>query len=242
MSGATRKRFYKEASVSERDGLFGLTLDGRTARTPGKAAVALSSLAVMQAVANEWAAQGDVLSPDTMPLTRLVNSAIDGVAGLMGEVAAEIVRYAGSDMVCYRAAEPDNLVTLQEQAWNPVLDWAGNSLGVQFVLSEGIRHVMQPPTAIGAVRQRVAHFQEPLALAALNLVTSLTGSALIALMLADGAISHDEAWAAAHVDEFFQADIWGEDEEALERRARRRIDFDAATYALSLVLGRPEMR
>lgn len=238
MSGASLKRFYKDAGVTGRDGLFVLTLDGRSARTPAKATLASSSKPVMDAVAAEWAAQGAVVLPDTMPLTRLLNSTLDGVASAMDAVAAEIVRYAGSDMVCYRASEPDTLVAQQERAWNSVLAWANDSLEAEFLLAEGVVHVVQPPATLAKVAARVSTLREPLALAALNLLTSLTGSALIALMLADGAITSDEAWSAAHVDEFYQAQTWGEDEEALERRVRRRTEFDAAVRVFTLMSGR----
>lgn len=240
MKGAALKRFYKDAGVAERDGLYVLTLDGRPARTPAKAALASFSKLVMEAVAAEWAAQDGVVVPDAMPLTRLLNSALDGVAGEMDAVAGEIVRYAGSDMVCYRASEPDILVARQEQTWNPVLTWARDRMGAQFLLSEGVVHIVQPPETLAKVAARVGTFREPLTLAALNLLTSLTGSALIAMMLAEGAISPDEAWAAAHVDEDYQAAIWGEDEEALERRIRRRADFDAAARVFTLMRGRLE--
>ncbi len=170
-----------------------------------------------------------------MPLTRIVNSAIDGVAPRRAAVAADIAAYAGADLVCYRAGEPERLVTEQARAFDPILAWAREALGAQFVLSEGLMHVAQPEAALAAVRARVEAIGSPFRLAALHVMTTLTGSVLIALAHAEGVIDAGEAWAAAHVDERFQESRWGEDEEAMRRRAAREAEFRAAAtiYALS---------
>src|SRR5262249_26722525 len=155
-----------------------------------------------------------------MPLTRIVNAAIDRVAAEMAGVRGEIVNYSSSDLVCYRADGPAGLVAAQDQAWAPILDFAREALGVRFMLVEGVVHVTQPSEALAAVERVVAPL-DPLALAAVHTVTTLTGSALIALALTRGLVTAEAAWAAAHVDEDWQMSQWGEDQLALQRRAAR---------------------
>src|SRR5271166_4645070 len=150
MRPAPVRRFYKVVALSEADGLHALILDGRRARTPGRDPLAARSRAVMQRVAEEWARQGEALDPTDMPVTRLVNSALDGVAKAMEETRAEIVRYAGSDLLCYRAEGPEELAERQRRAFDPVLDWAFDQLGQRFVLAAGVMHVGQPPELIAA--------------------------------------------------------------------------------------------
>ena len=237
MKPALPKRFYKEARVEERDGLFSLTLDGRPAKTPGRQALAVPSRGLAEALAEEWAAQGQEIDPSTMPVTRIVNSAIDGVAPRRAEVVDDLVRYAGSDLVYYRAGEPERLARAQEAAWSPVLDWARDSHGARFTLAEGIMHVAQPDEAVSAIRGAVEQVGSPFALAALHVMTTLSGSVLIALAHAAGRLDLDEAWAAAHVDELFQESVWGEDYEAMERRRRREADFRAASRVYRLAAG-----
>jgi chaperone required for assembly of F1-ATPase len=134
---ALPKRFYERASTEERDGTFVLLLDGRTAKTPARNLLAVPTRALGQAVAEEWARQPEVIDPTAMPLTRIVNSAIDGVAPRREEVIDDLARYAGSDLVCYRAAEPERLVAQEAAAWDPILAWAAERLGARFILSEG---------------------------------------------------------------------------------------------------------
>lgn len=234
MRPAVPKRFYAHASCEERDGAFVLLLDGRTARTPAQSLLALPTLALGQAVADEWERQVEVIDPTAMPLTRLVNSAIDGVAPRREAVVDDIARYAGSDLVCYRAGEPERLVALEAAAWDPILAWAAEDLGARFILSQGVTHVTQPEQATAAVRRRVAAETSPFRLAALHVMTTLTGSVLIALAHGGGARTADEAWRAAHVDERFQESLWGEDEAALKRRAGREVEFRAASTAFRL--------
>ncbi len=222
------KRFYKEARAAERDGVFQLELDGRTARTPAKRPLAFQSRALAEAVAEEWAAVVETIDPTRMPLTRLVNIAIDRVADNSSEVIGEVVKYAGSDLICYRASEPEALVAVQNEKWNPVLDWAREELGARFQLREGLRFVEQDKAAITAVRAEVEKIAVPFKLAALASATNLTGSALISLALARNAISPEAAWAAAHVDEDWQISQWGGDDGAKQRREFRLKEFEAA--------------
>lgn len=233
------KRFYKEAEVEPRDGGFVVLLDGRAAKTPAKVAMVLPDARIARLVAAEWAAQGEFIDHAVMPLTRLANSAICGVADQMAAVVDEIVRYAGTDMVCYRAASPPALVDLQAAAWDPVVQWAREILRAQFIPVEGVMHAAQPETAIAAVRTAVEACigqgrAAPFRLAALSVMTTLTGSALLALQCASGALGSDEAWSAAHVDEDFEISLWGEDAEAQWRRANRWRDFAAAGAMLGV--------
>lgn len=225
------KRFYKEVSVGEREGAFAILLDGKPARTPAKHPLALPSRALAEAVAAEWAAQGEHIDATTMPLTRLAHAAIDGVVG--GAEAAEIERYSGSDLVLYRATDPEDLVAAQAKLWDPVCAWAGETLGARFTLAEGVKHVAQPEAAIHAIRAEIARYTSPFQLAALVSLTNISGSALLALALARGRLSVDEAWAAAHVDEDWNVKRWGEDVEAMTRRAARRVEFEAAARVLA---------
>ena len=229
------KRFYKQAGAGERAGAFAILLDGKPAKTPAKNPLALPSRALAEAVAAEWAGQGEHIDPATMPLTRLAHAAIDGVAGGAEAVAAEIESYAGSDLLLYRATEPEGLVAAQAKHWDPVLAWAGEALGARFTLAEGVKHVAQPEAAIHAIRAEIARYKSPFQLAALASLTNISGSALLALALARGRLSVDEAWAAAHVDEDWNIQRWGEDAEAVARRAARRLEFDAAVRMLALL-------
>jgi chaperone required for assembly of F1-ATPase len=232
MKIALPRRFYREAGVREEEGAYALVLDGKPARTPAKRPLRVSDRRAADALAAEWQAQGGEIDPSTMPLTRLVNSAIDGVAQRMREVAEETARYAGSDLLCYRAGDPERLVRLQSETWDPVLAWVRDELGARFLLVEGVMFAEQPPQALAAVRAAVDRVTDPLGLAALSTVTSLTGSVLLALAVAHGRLTAAEAWAAAHLDEDFQMEVWGQDAEALERRLRRWAEMEAAALAL----------
>ncbi len=222
------KRFYKAAGVAERDGGFALVLDGRGARTPAKNPLVLSTRALAERLAAEWDAQGETIDPASMPATRLANSAIDGVAVKMAEVRAEIASYAGADLLCYRAGEPKALVEAQAEAFDPILEWARETFGARFVLSEGVVHVAQPVTTLKAIEAALKVVADPFALAALHVMTKLTGSALLALAVAKRQLNAEEAWRAAHVDEDFQISRWGEDAEASARRAGRWREMAAA--------------
>jgi chaperone required for assembly of F1-ATPase len=229
------KRFYKAATTREEgDGRVALLLDGKPVRTPGKARLLLPNAALAEAIAAEWRAQGERIDPETMPLTKLANSVIDGVKGREDAVIDDILGYADTDLVCYRAGAPQGLVRLQRKHWDPVADWARTDLGAPLALAEGVMHVAQPKGSLDQIRKRLAAF-DAWSLAALHVLTGLSGSALLALAVALGRLSAEDAWAAAHVDEDWQISQWGEDEEASERRARRHRDFTAAAKMLSLL-------
>lgn len=228
MRQALPKRFYKEAQVVETAEGFAVNLDGKPVRTPGKALLALPNTLAAALVAAEFSAQGEVIDPVSMPVLRLVNTAIDGVTVDMQAVLEDVMRFSASDMTCYRADGPEMLAVRQAQAWDPVLDWVHSTLGARFFLAEGVMHVEQPRESVGAVGIWLRQRQEPFRLAAIHVLTTLTGSALIALAVEAEAISPDDAWAAAHIDEDWNIERWGEDAEAVARRQARRRDFDAA--------------
>ncbi len=225
------KRFYKEATCAPVEGGFAIHLDGRPVKTPGKATLILPSEVVASAVASEWNAQEKLINPAVMPLTRIANSAQDAVTVRFGEVADDITRFCGSDALCYRADDPEVLVSRQTEIWDPVLKWAEAILGSRFELIAGIIHRDQPETLLKAFRARLDGYT-PLRLAALHTSTSLAGSAVLALAVAEGHMTPDEAWAAAHVEEDFNIERWGEDAEAAQIRAYKRTEFDAASLIL----------
>ena len=227
------KRFYKAVSVEAEGDAFGVRLDGRPVRTPGKALLALPTEAAARLVADEFDAQADVIDPVAMPAMRLVNTAIDGVAADPQAVLEDILRFASSDLLCYRADAPQGLVERQNEHWDPVLDWARSGLGARFNLAEGVIHVEQPRETIAVLGAHLARRAEPLRLAALHVMTALTGSALLALAVEAGALDAEAAWTAAHVDEDWQIAHWGQDAEAVARRAQRKRDMMAASGLLA---------
>jgi chaperone required for assembly of F1-ATPase len=228
-----RRRFYKNAHVDPHGGGFAVRLDGRAVRTPARHILAAPTRTLADVLAAEWNAQADVVDPQSMPLTRLANSILDGVVDASAAVKAEIEKYLASDLVVYRAGDPQGLVARQAQAWDPLIDWARSALGAGFLLAEGIGFVAQPAAALAAARAAIPH--DPWRLGALSAVTTLTGSAVIALAVLRGRLSAQEAWAAAHVDEDWNMDFWGRDAPALERRALRFAEMKAATSVLDLL-------
>jgi chaperone required for assembly of F1-ATPase len=233
MAKPLAKRFYKSVSVGE-GAFFQILLDGRVVKTPAKRALQLPTRGAAEAVSGEWAAQSALINPAQMPLTRFSNTAIDAVSEALGEVANDIVAYAGRDLLCYRAAAPPDLAQLQAAKWDPVLDWVAKTLGARFTVVTGVMPVDQPATALMPIAAALEP-HDAFRLTALHVMTTLTGSALLALAQARGFLSSEDAWAAAHVDEDYQISLWGPDEEASERRARRTAEFQAACRLLDLV-------
>ncbi|GLQ78160.1 ATPase [Mesorhizobium huakuii] len=231
------KRFYKTASVAPIEAGFAVHLDGRPVRTPGKALLALPTEAAAALVADEFAEQGETINPVTMPVMRLVNTAIDGVASDPQAVLEDILRFASSDLLCYRADAPQGLVERQNEQWDPVIDWARTALAARFNLAEGVIHVEQPRETIAVLGSHLNQRAEPLRLAAIHLMTSLTGSALLALAVDFGELDAEAAWAAGHVDEDWQIEHWGQDAEAVARRAARKRDMMAAVSLLEALKG-----
>src|SRR5262245_9367367 len=211
---ALKRRFYDEVTVCDDPAGSVVTLDGRTIKTPARRTLAAPCRPLGDAIAAEWRAQTEFIDPAGMPMTRLANTVIDGVAAAQDEVAGEIVKYLGSDLVCYRAAMPQGLVARQSLHWDPILAWAKTTLGAEFTIVQGITHARQPDEAIAHAGAAVP--REPWRLGAAHAITTLTGSALIALAMVRGDIALDAAWTAAHVDEDWNMELWGRDEPGLK--------------------------
>lgn len=225
MTAAPARRFYKTVSVAGQGAPYAVKLDDRPLRTPLKRPLELPSRALAEAVASEWGIQPEKIDPNTMPLTKLANTALDRVATDRERIIGEIVDFAGSDLVCYRAEKPQGLVERQAKAWQPVLDWARSAFATEFQVTEGVVHIAQPATSLGATRDYLSG-KSSWALVALHNMTTLTGSALIAAMACENAIPASDAWEAAHVDEDWQIEQWGWDEEVRHRRNHRKREFD----------------
>ena len=225
-----RKRVYAEAGVTEADGGFSITLDGKPIKTPSGRTIVIPEREIADAVAAEWQAQKEVIDPLSMPLTRFANSVVEAVVDRVQLVRDDVAKYLQSDLLFYRAGHPEVLVARESKYWDPVLFWAAETFGAHFILAEGVVHVRQPDQAVEAARAALP--QNPWSVAAIHVVTTLTGSALLALALAHGRLDADAVWAAAHVDEDFNAEQWGQDEEVMSRRAAREADFRAAVRIL----------
>jgi chaperone required for assembly of F1-ATPase len=228
------KRSYKSASVREllRDS-FEICLDERPIKTPAGYKLAVPSMALAEAIAGEWNGQGDEIIPNKLPLTRLANSAIDGVVGNESRVVGDILKYASTDLLCYRASHPESLKIEQARVWDPILDWIRAEYGADFAVTSGLSPVTQPAAAMHAIEAVLAAFNA-FQLAALHVMTALTGSALIALAHARGRLDLNAAWKAAHADEDWQMSRWGEDFEAKEHRLNSYFEFENASRFLHL--------
>ncbi|MDQ8726412.1 ATP12 family protein [Bradyrhizobium sp. LHD-71] len=225
-----RNRFFTSAGTEAVSEGFSITLDGKPVRTPARRLLAAPRPAIAEALRAEWDQQTETIDPARMPLTRLANSIIDGVADRREAVAEDIVKYLGSDLLFYRADSPEGLVAKQSAAWEPVVRWAADDLGARFVLAEGVVHARQPDHAIEAARSAIP--TDAWRLGALHSVTSLTGSALLALALMRGFGDAASVWRAAHVDEDWNFEHWGFDDLAMTRRAARESEFNAAALVL----------
>src|SRR5580698_2708907 len=225
-----RRRFYENATVTATPDGHAVQLDGKPVLTPARRPLVAPTRELAQALAAEWNAQTEVVDPAKMPLTRLANAIIDGVAEAPQPVADEIKKYLASDLLFYRAGTPQGLIERQARHWDPILQWAADALGAKFYLGEGVVHVAQPETALAAARSAVP--DDPWRLGAAHVITTLTGSALIALAMARGALSTEAAWQAANVDEDWNMERWGRDEMAIKRRDFRLAEFRAAAAVL----------
>lgn len=226
------KRFFAEAIAETTDGGHRILLDGRPVMTPAKRPLVLPNRRLAEVIAAEWAGQGTHIDPAGMPLTRLANSVVDGVAERRAEVAVDAAAYGGSDLLCYRAEAPIRLAERQTAQWDPVLDWIDERHGARFLVADGIMHVAQDPDALERIHQAVAAL-DVWRLGGLHSITTLTGSVFLALALLDGFLDVEATWNAAHVDEDWNIELWGVDDEAIERRAHRRSEFDAACAVLT---------
>ena len=225
MSAAKPKRFYKTAEAVEADGGHGIALDGKPVRTPAGRPLAVSGAALATAVAQEWTAQGETIDRETMPLTRLVCTALDLVPERRVEIVAEVAVYAETDLVCYRTDQPPALARRQTAAWEPLLAWAAARYGARLAVTSSITPIAQAPEALEALRDAVAT-EDDCALAGLSMATRAFGSLVIALAMLDGRLDAMAAADASLVDERYQLERWGDDPELAARCAR--VARDAA--------------
>ena len=230
------KRFYKDVAVISGEAAHEIQLDGRPVRTPARAALALPTARLAEAVAEEWRRQGDTVDPRSMPFTGLANGAIDQIAPNRESFAAGIANYGTSDLLCYRAEGPAELVEREAAAWDPLLDWARRRYDVTFRVTQGIIPVDQPPETLERLDAAVRAF-DPFPLAGLSTLVTLSGSLVCGLAIVEGGHDADAIWTASEIDEAWEVEQWGEDAEAAARSARRREEFAMARRFCELVAG-----
>ncbi len=228
------KRFYKIAAVQRDESGHAITLDGKSVRTPMRKTLALPNAKLAEAVAGEWAAQGETIEPPTMLLTAIANTAIDRIATARDDMVAGLVHYAESDMLCYRADGPADLAVRQATIWQAILDWAAVDLGATLQVTVGVVPITQSSAALAKLRN-VLRAYDDFRLAALSTAVSAMGSLILGLALAEGRLSAAEAFTAAQLDETYQNEFWGEDAEALTRRDNLRSDIEAAATVFRLL-------
>lgn len=226
------KRFYKEIAAGPVDGGFVVTLDGRQVRTPGrKLPVIVPAAPIATAMAHEWSAQGEFIDPATMPMVRLINSAVESGDEMVPALREEVIKFAGNDLLLYRADSPQELVSQQEVIWDNALETLARHFGITFAPTTGIIHQAQPKDTLDRLAESLES-ENLFVLTALVSITGLAGSGLLAIALWNRLLSPEQVWVAAHVDEDYQISQWGEDEEAAERRGKRRVEFDTAVAVL----------
>ena len=239
MSGWAPKRFWTDVAVVPEGEDFAVTLDGRPVRTPLKERLRVPTRTFAEEVAREWADQGEVLDPNAMPATRLANAAIDKVRAQRAEVVEMLASYGASDLLCYRAEAPERLIARQQAGWDPLLAWSAEELGADLAVGCGVMPVAQAPGDLERLREPL-EAMDAFELAAFHDLVALSGSLVLALAVALGRVSAEEAWRLSRLDEDFQIEEWGEDEEAAETAARRRRAFlDAARFHAQLTPRRP---
>jgi chaperone required for assembly of F1-ATPase len=232
------KRFYKEVGVCDLPEGFGVTLDGKPIKTPGKVNIAVPALALAEGIAAEWLAQETEIKPQTMPLMQLAATVIDHLENNRAQIEETVVRFAETDMVCYRAddREPAELLALQKALWDPLLDWLRDRHGVTLLTTAGVLPITQAREAIAALAGVVAGM-DTWRLGAFQAAAASAGSFVIALALVEGRIDADQAFAAAELDAGFEIDRWGEDALATQRRTSVAFDLTAARRFRDLVEG-----
>ncbi len=220
------KRFYKKATVSGKKAPFGIKLDGRVLKTPMKTALELPTRKLARKIADEWNEQGEFVEVEEMFVNKYANTATDRVEPRRQEIVDEIVAYASSDLVCYRAEAPQGLVDRQAESWDVVLKWAEETHGLTFICVAGIIYATQPDATLGAMHKMLTETKSSYELTAIHNLTTLLGSGLLAVAACEGAFSDDEVWNAAHLDEDWNLELWGADDDAAARRLKRRKEFD----------------
>jgi chaperone required for assembly of F1-ATPase len=226
------KRFYREVSVGPAENGFMIQLDGRPVRTPGRNKLVLPTEKLARAIAHEWKAQGEKVIATTMPLLRLANTVVDGVANNRAEVINTILRFGENDLLCYRAHQPPELVRRQREGWDPLLDWVRERHGAEMRVAQGLTHMDQAPDALLALR-RLLEALDPFTLGGLHVIASITGSLVLALAVAHGFISSTNAFALSRIDETYQAEKWGEDADASKRAANLTLELDKAVELMT---------
>lgn len=234
MSEWKMRRFWRNVAVSRVGAGFAVALDTRPVRTPGKAPLAVPSRALADAVAAEWAAQGDAVDPATMPVTRAANSAIDKVAPQRDAVARMLAEYGGTDLLCYRADGPQGLVDAQAAGWDPMLDWAERTYGARLRITTGVMPIAQDRDVLERLAEPL-FAMSPFELTGVHDLVTLSGSLVLALAVAEGGHDADAIWALSRIDEEWQVREWGRDDEAEAAAAAKRRDFLAAHRFLDLV-------
>ena len=229
------RKFYKKAEYEALDGAFVIKLDGRIVKTPSKVDLVIPKEDLAEAISHEWNEQEEFIKPDKMPLTKLTNTAIDRVETRSTEIIDEIAKYISSDLLCYRAENPKELVEQQGERWDSVLSWAENALGIRLNVTRGIVHVDQPDASIVAAKQELGKY-DAFILSGLHNMTTLLGSGILPLAIIKKHISADDAWDMAHIDEDWQAQQWGVDEEAKARREKRKNEMELLAKYLGFFL------
>jgi chaperone required for assembly of F1-ATPase len=228
------KRFWKEAAAVSDDGGWAIEVDGKPLRTPARKPLVVPAEKLARAIAGEWNGAAETIDPRAMPLTGLANAAIDRVVPDPETFAAGLAKYAESDLACYRAESPRELVARQEKSWDELLGWARRRFDVDFCTTSEIVHVSQPEPTIRRLAHAVASF-DPFHLAGLSPLVTISGSLVAALAVAEGQLSPEQAWDAVTIDEQWHREQWGEDAEAEAALETRRSDFFAAARFLELV-------
>lgn len=221
MSSWKAKRFWTAATAEACDGGYTVRLDGRPVKTPAKAAFVVPTLAMAQASAAEWDAQTGVIKPETMPVTRAINSALDKLTQQFDEVVSLLAAYGASDLLCYRATGPEGLIERQAAGWDPLLQWSADTLGAPLVVTSGIVPIAQPAASLTRLRDQVARFS-PFELAAVHDLVAISGSLILAFAVTHGRLSGAEAFDLSRIDETWQAEFWGVDEDAAALEASKR--------------------
>ena len=227
MIPSLKKRFWKNAQVKSVSDGFVIELDGQVIRTPSKALLKVSSQKIAKQIAFEWMAQKEVVDPATMPNTRMANSVIDKIMVNREAVIEMLAEYAGSDLLCYRATTPQGLINQQNKIWNPILDWSKNSLLAPMLTTSGVIHIEQNIKSIGIYQDKL-EAMNPYQLAGMHDLITISGSFVISMALISNQLNVSEAWYAATVDERWQENQWGIDDEAAEALEKRRLDFEFA--------------
>jgi chaperone required for assembly of F1-ATPase len=224
VSAWAARRFWTTARTVPASGGFAVHLDDRPVSTPAKSPLILPTEGLARAIADEWLGVKGKVNPAVMPFTRMANSAIDKVTPQFDDVVAMLAAYGGSDLICYRAEGPDSLVLRQGDGWDPLLDWASVALDAPLEVTSGITHRAQPEASLQSLH-RAVHGLTAFQVTAFHDLVAISGSLVLALAVTRGRLTADLAWTLSRIDEDWQIEEWGEDEEAAEMTAAKRADF-----------------